>query len=844
MTIKKDKLIKVAKFIFALIIFLIVLKESISMIVSFDINKFNLYADKLSISNLGIIIGLGIISYLPLSLYDFVLKKRVNINLNNKKLYKFSWIASSVASIAGLGGSTAIALKNHFYKKHVKDQKLLIKEVSKIVALNLTGFSMVSFVYILTNFGDIKIKSLVGASTIIISLYFPILSVYLIYTYLKGDESQRRDVKDAIKIIILSALEWIGTIVLIYSILLILDINVEFMKFFPIFVLAIIVAIASMSPGGIGSFDLTMILGLQALQVPSEKVLLVIFLYRISYYIVPLVIGGILYVHELWKQLDDDIADIVTSMASRIAHIGLIVLVFISGVILLVNEVAPEIANNVEIVKKVSRFSIINPIDKMSIILGFLLIAVSRLLIYKSKNIYKLTLVFVFIASITTIMRDAEYSRTIYLIIVAIILWVSKKEFYRECIIMRWGGFLQDILILLGFQILYLYTIYSNLSGKVNNINLSNYKIQQIHNYGIEILILSIIGFLIAIIVLLTIYYTNRRNNFPKVKLEDCEEEVNNILQKFEGSSVIHFIYLNDKLVYLNKDKDVLIQYQIYANKIVILGNPVGNEEKIFDTIQELYDLADKYGYIPVFCSIDESLIPYLHETGYEFMKLGEEARVDLESFTLEGRKMKSVRNALSRVEKENYHFEIVKPPFSKEFLEEVKSVSDEWLGDRKEKGFSVGFFDEEYLSREPIAIVKNDHKEIKGFTNLMPMYDNDQTLSIDLMRFSHDTCNGIMDFIFVNLFKWGQENGYKEFNMGMAPLSNVGRSKYSFLREKIALQVYLHGQHFYSFKGLKKFKEKYCESWGGRYMAYKKRTSLITTMIQVILLVSQVKED
>ena len=72
---------------------------------------------------------------------------------------------------------------------------------------------------------------------------------------------------------------------------------------------------------------------------------------------------------------------------------------------------------------------------------------------------------------------------------------------------------------------------------------------------------------------------------------------------------------------------------------------------------------------------------------------------------------------------------------------------------------------------------------------------------------------------------------------MGLAPLSNVGTSKYSFLSEKIASQVYMHGQSFYSFQGLKKFKEKYCTTWDSRFIAYKKKTSLVFTMIQVILL-------
>lgn len=829
----------ILKYTIALLIFIVVIKELANVIYSFNMDTFVRYADNLSLLNIAIIIFLGMASYLPLSLYDFVLKKRVNIKLSNRKLYKFSLIASSIASVAGFGGSTAIALKTNFYGNYVKDKKLLVKEVSKIVALNLSGFSIVSFIYAITSFDALRWNDWISVLTVIISLYFPILLIYLIYTYIKGDEKTKNDIKDAGIIIVISALEWFTTIVLIYSIMIILDANISFAKFFPVFVLAIIVAIVSLSPGGLGSFDLTMILGLEKLGVVSEKVLLAIFLYRISYYIIPLIIGLILYAHEMWHKIDEDILDIITTILSKLAHIGIVFIVLLAGVVILLSESIPEVANKINLVNKVSYFYVSYIPDKISIIVGFLLIAMSRLLIYKSKNIYKLTLVIVGLFSTFTIIKGVDYQRAIALILLGFLIWLGKKQFYRKSFVMRWGILIQDIIILVSFLLLYLYAFYASVHGKISKIPFTN-TVVKFSNSSENIVVLSIVGFVIAIIFLGILYYKNGDDKFPREQLKDCKDDVKKILDKFGGTSIIHFIYLEDKYVYINEAKDVLIQYQIYANKVFVLGNPVGNKEKLFDTIQEFYDLADLYGYTPVFCSIDKTLIPYLHSTGYEFFKLGEEARVDLNTFTLEGRKMKSVRNAISRVSKEDYSFEVIKPPFSDEFFNELKSVSDEWIGDRQEKGFSIGFFDKEYLSKEPISIVKNADGNIKGFANFMPMYDNNRTLSIDLMRFSHETCNGIMDFMFVNLFEWGQQNGYSRFNMGMAPLSNVGRSKYAFVTEKIAAKVYSHGQHFYSFKGLKKFKEKYCEYWDDRYLAYKRRTSLITTMIQVVILISK----
>ena len=65
---------------------------------------------------------------------------------------------------------------------------------------------------------------------------------------------------------------------------------------------------------------------------------------------------------------------------------------------------------------------------------------------------------------------------------------------------------------------------------------------------------------------------------FPKMRLKECEEDIKMILNKYEGSPMIHYVYLDDKYIYLNKDKDVLMQYQICSDKIFILGNPIGND--------------------------------------------------------------------------------------------------------------------------------------------------------------------------------------------------------------------------------------------------------------------------
>ena len=124
------------------------------------------------------------------------------------------------------------------------------------------------------------------------------------------------------------------------------------------------------------------------------------------------------------------------------------------------------------------------------------------------------------------------------------------------------------------------------------------------------------------------------------------------------------------------------------------------------------------------------------------------------------------------------------------------------------------------------------------AFATLMPM--DDGTLSVDLMRHSKDAPSGIMDMIFISLFQYGQEHDYQRFNMGMAPLSNVGESKFSFLEEKAAHFIYEYGYKLYGFQGLRAYKNKYVTQWRPKYTSYRKRSSVAITMLQLIAVVNR----
>lgn len=817
----------ILKIVFVSVVFIFVIKEFSHILKGVNLEYVIRYQDKLTFVNMLIIAVLGVLAFSPISCYDFILKKKVGIKLPYRKVYKYSFIASSIASIMGFGGAASLAIKQHFYGDHVDDKKLLLKEISKIIGLNLIGLSGLCLFYIASDYrGFIKLGWIMIPVSII-SLYCIGLIIHLVYRFIKTKNSN--EFFGTFAILCMSMLEWFATVGLIYAILIITGSHVSFYNFLPVYITATIIGIMSLIPGGVGTFDLAFISGLQELGVPVAQALIVSLLYRISYFIIPTIIGVALYLHDLSKKINQRYNNLPKQISSTVAYKFLRFLVFLTGVTMLLTGINERLLMKIRIFGEIFGTNTLGFSNDLSILIGFLSIVAACLLKYKSKAIYRATLVIIVLGILTLLSKGFYPGEIVISAIAGYTLYRSKSSFYRESFVVSWRSTINDacilILSLLGYySVLEIYLKYTRN-------HLEKFLFRQLGAVALSM-------FIIAIVIYIIIYFFNIDSKLPVKTFYDYEGEINNIIKNYKGSSLTNLVYLRDKYIYVNEQKDVMMQYQIYLDKIFVLGNPIGNDENIYQTIENFYEFADKYGHTVVFYQIEEDMIKYLHSHGYDFMKIGEEAMIDVQSFEVVGNKMKSLEKSKNKMVSEGYTFEMIYPPYSNETMQTLKSISDDWLDGRSEKGYSVGFFDEYYLSKEAMGIIKDVDGNIKGFSNIMNMYNNKESFSVDLMRFTKDSQRGIMDFMFINIIEVGKQNGFKEFNMGMAPLANVGTSKYAFLNEKVALGIYEYGQMFYSFKVLRKFKNKYTSNWEPRYVAYRRETTLVFAMIQLALLI------
>jgi len=281
-----------------------------------------------------------------------------------------------------------------------------------------------------------------------------------------------------------------------------------------------------------------------------------------------------------------------------------------------------------------------------------------------------------------------------------------------------------------------------------------------------------------------------------------------------------HLALLGDKALLFDPNRSAFLMYGVEGRSWVAMGDPVADrEEDRRELAWQFRALCERHGGWPVFYQVHPDNLGLYVELGLTLLKFGEEARVRLAEFSLDGKARKSMRNLVNRLEREGYRFEIAETAAVPELLPRLRAISDAWLDGKKsrEKRFSLGFFDEGYLRAGPVAIARY-RSEIVAFANLWQ--GGGVELSVDLMRYLPESSNGLMDYLFIELMFWGRERGYQWFNLGMAPLAGLHNRGFAPLWNRFGALVFGGGETFYNFRGLHQYKDKFDPRWEARYMA------------------------
>jgi len=295
------------------------------------------------------------------------------------------------------------------------------------------------------------------------------------------------------------------------------------------------------------------------------------------------------------------------------------------------------------------------------------------------------------------------------------------------------------------------------------------------------------------------------------------------ITQEHGRSAIDFFKYWPDKSFFLSPSEQSFIAYSVGGGFAVALGDAVGPEDETEEVTGGFLAYCAENGWGVAFHQTLPDFQLIYDKLGLRKLKVGDDAIVDLTSFSLEGRARKSLRQAVNRVEELGIRLEIIQSPVPNEILDKTKVISDKWLAisGHRERRFTLGRFDRDYLSSTPVALALNNENKPLAFVNVVPSFFPGET-TIDLMRRLPDSPNGLMDFVFVKLFLHLKVRGFRRFNMGMAPMAGFGRQEPSTAEERAIHFFFQHLNFLFRYRGLKNFKAKFATSWEPRYAVYR----------------------
>lgn len=784
----------------------------------------------------------GLIGVLPMLLYDLVVVKVLEAQgkpkMNRWEWFVSAWVTNTINNLAGFGGVVGATLRANFYGKDASRKKV-IATVSKVALFMISGLSILAFIAFIdvffirpdSSFREYWVWLLAG------SLIAPVL---LLFTQIKKYTLFKDFFPKGIFLLLGASLgQWLGAMLAFLSVGALMSVDVSLISVYPMFVIATLIGMLTMVPGGMGTFDVLMILGLAQLGVGQSTAVVWLIYYRLFYYVLPFITGIILFIHQTGIKINRFFDDLPRIFSQKAAHFILVTALYFAGIMMVLLSTITNLSNVSRLFKFLLPFSFDFLDQTFNMLIGFLLLGLARGISMKVRKAYWPTISLLIFGIVNTISRTASWQLILVYLVILSAVFLARKEFYREKFVYSWGALAVDGVLFSFLFIIYAvagyYSSHPDKAGPLPHMFLL-FPSDDVWFSGLIGLGISMIG-----LITLYQYLADTSKNLGEAYQE---ERLTALIDRYGGTSGSHLLYLKNYMYYYYQEKgkdEVLFAYQIKGNKCFILADPIGNQEKWTQGTLAFMDAADLLGYQAAFYRIGEKYTMALHDLGFDFMKVGEEGIVDFSMIDKAHVSLATNSMELQHLTNSGYRFTLYHEPVSDELFQELARVSEEWLGSQRERNFVGGHFDKEYLALSDIGIVRNERHEVIGFITAKPIVQN-REMSYDLLRYGEKAPQHMTDFLLTHFIAAYQKQGYHAVDLGTAPLSNVGETKYSFLNERLINIFYQYGDQVYRFKDARKEKEPYVTNWKARYFAYSKQSNVLFAFIQLALLVERGK--
>ena len=607
-----------------------------------------------------------------------------------------------------------------------------------------------------------------------------------------------------------------------------------FPAFFLAYALAIVLALVSHVPGGLGVFETAV---LAAAPGGKPAVFAALLLYRLVYYLLPLLAAATLIAigeaRRLRRPLSKGVS-LLDRVGQALAPTAVTLIVFASGLVLLVSGALPGVGHRMTDLDGLLPLPLVEVSHLGGSLVGTALLLVSPALNARLRSGFVSARPLLVAGALFSLAKGLDYEEALVLLGALAVLQYSRAAFYRtaglatEPLDARW---LLAAAAALGLSVWAGLFAYKRVPYSDDL-----WWRFALHGDAPRFLRASFAaGILIACAAGWRWLVGGGGATFSDALPTDVAARALAAAPRTDA----RLAFTGDKSFLIAAAGDAFLMYRVRGRTWVVMGDPVGPAAAWPELVWAIRRACDAALGRLVFHQVSAAMLPLTVELGLEVVKYGEEALIDLSAFSLAGRRGKDWRHALRHADQQGLAFRVAPAVEVGCLLPRLRAVSDAWLAGKsgREKRFSVGPFDPAYLARFPHALVERG-EQVVAFATIWAGAPGGE-LSVDLMRHAPDAPAGTMDLLFARLLLWGQAEGYHCFNLGVAPLSGLPRGRLAPLWAKIGQVVFERGERFYGFTGLHAFKAKFQPSWRPRYIARPRGLAGLRALVGLVRVVN-----
>ncbi|HXW29248.1 MAG TPA: bifunctional lysylphosphatidylglycerol flippase/synthetase MprF, partial [Xanthobacteraceae bacterium] len=594
--------------------------------------------------------------------------------------------------------------------------------------------------------------------------------------------------------------------------------EIGFLAFAAIYATALSLGALSHIPGGLGVFDLAILYTVGG-HTPASAVAAALVAYRAVYYLVPLLFSTVLLASfELRRSLKTATGQLIGRGASQLAPLFLAATTFAVGAILIASGAMPAFVDRVQILHIALPLWAVEVSHFLTSVAGLLLLFAARGLYLRLDGAWWLALSMTLLGIPFSLIKGLAVVAPSVSILLLIGLIAARGQFLRRASLLSQPlslGWFVATGCVIAAMIWVLFFAFRDV-GYAREL-WWQFELDAAAPRALR----AVLG--VAMLTLALGVWQLLRPASARVAPPNADEIAHaQRIAVLQSRPDALLALMGDKSFLFSNSGLGFLMFATRGRTWAALGDPVGPAAEWPELVWRFIELADRHGGRAAFYQIPASSLPLYLDAGLKILKLGEEARVFLPTFSLEGPARAELRYAGKRGERDGLQFEMIPPERVASIMDQIEHISNAWVNKYAaagEKRFSVAAFQRDFLLSQSVALLRQNGEAV-AFASVMTTQIRDE-VTVGLMRYIPGQASRYaMEYLFLRLIEWLRKQGYRSFSLGMVPLSGFNTHRLAPRWHRLGRLIWSLGRSFYNFQGLRTFKGKFHPDWEPRYLA------------------------